>query len=169
MGNKGRAGRWSALLLCATLPLSACDDEWLARKLFTGVEGLGKVRYARASKGEAPDGIPDWAGVCQTVVAELEPSAPVGPPLAMTEYPDRKRQFGGNWQPTPMPDGQSIMSEGCRVLWPSDMQQKARRALAEPGSFWVVHPRGNGRIDDQWSLYSAPHSIVAWARAGVEG
>lgn len=163
-----RAGRWSAPCLCVALLPAACNDHGFARDLFVGVEGLGEIRYARASKGNAPKGMSDWTGTCQTAVADLLPTAPADPPPLMAAAPGR-RVFGGDWQPTPMPRGTPGLSQGCAELWGPSLQDRARRALSEPGSYWAVIPRGPGRVDDQWSLYSPRHGIVGWAKAGAEG
>ncbi len=140
-----------------------------ARGLCVGVEGLGSIRYVRLSKNKPPDGVPDYAGLCVTAVADLSAGAPMAPPLAMSEIPGDRRQFGGQWQPTPMPRDLGGLSSACSVLWPGDMKARADRALAEPGSYWASVPRERGRVDDQWSLYAPKWGIVAWAKAGSEG
>ncbi|MFN4157864.1 MAG: hypothetical protein ACK4GO_05615 [Gemmobacter sp.] len=167
-GKIGRAGRWFALCLCVALLSASCNDHGFARDLFVGVEGLGEIRYARASKGKPPEGVSDFTGLCLTAVADLLPTAPGNPPSLMPAN-RRHRVWVADWQPTSMPKGTRGLAQSCIELGGPSLQDTARRALAEPGSFWAVIPAGPESVDHRWSLYSPRHGIVGWAKAGAEG
>ena len=157
----------SGVITCALLLLS-CDDTSFARSVFSGVEGLGTIKYARAWKGSVPAGVTtDATMLCRSAVAELTADAPLMPPAGIAEDPPGV-QFGGIWQPTPMP-AEARQGLYCMELWGPELRSRAERALDETGSFWAVVPSGQIDVDRQWSLYSPRFGIVAWLKEGTAG